>query len=186
MVRARTPPKAERTPQRRRLDGVVHVAGAAPKLLRFGRAVDILSGGNHHPLLCELEDESGPAGAWVVKPQSLLSSQDARGALLVLAELAAAEVCAWAGIPTPAVGLVRFPEKPDALAIERGLPHLAADQRNEVLELYKLNRGALAFCGRLLEGAVDVMPGTRAIDRSGKAVTNFSTRLADTPRCCFR
>jgi hypothetical protein len=78
----------------------------------------------------------------------------------VLAELAAAEVCAWVGIPTPAVGLVRFPEKPDALAIERGLPHLAAHERTEVVELYKLNRGALAFCGRLLEGAVDVMPGT--------------------------
>lgn len=164
---ARKRPGSKRPPHvpRPELGHLLHVAGSLPRKLRFGRVVDVLTGGNHHPLVGELEDEAGPAGTWVVKPQVLLSAQDARGALLVLAELAASELCAWAGVSTPAIGLVRFPRDPDLESIAQGLLHLDPELRREVLELHKLNRDALAFCGRLLEQAVDVRPhtfGTRA------------------------
>lgn len=108
-----------------------------------------------------MEGDDGPEGNWVVKPQVLLSSSDARRAYFVLSELAAAEVCTWVSVPTPAIGLTRFPEKLDKRALLASLASLDnATEREEVVELFALNRGKLAFCSLHLQGGLDVLPGT--------------------------
>jgi len=126
----------------------------------------LLTGGNHHPLLALLEDESGPAGTWVIKPQHVTSMSDPRGPLSVLAELASAEVCSWAAIPTPAIALARFPPTAIADQIRRSVAHLPKPEQDEIVQIYEINRGQLAFCSRFLPDAVNVERGTfRSIRR---------------------
>jgi hypothetical protein len=83
-----------------------------------------------------------------------------RESLFVLAELGGSEVCAWARVPTPALGLVRFPESVDVDALRKTVTSLAPGLQDEVVALHQLNRGLLALCCRHLEGAFDVLPGT--------------------------
>jgi hypothetical protein len=140
--------------------GDFHAPGLPPRVLSFGRVVAILTAGNHHPLLCELEDATGPAGMWVVKPQAIMSTSDVRGPLGVLSELAGAEVCAWAGVASPRTGLVRFPAKPDIDAVHESVPDLDEHQRAEIAEIYRMNRGVLAYCSRWIQDGVDLQPGS--------------------------
>ncbi len=133
-----------------------HEAGRVPDTLSIVRPVSILSSGNHHPLVCEMWSESGAAGIWVVKPSIVLSRSTDRSTFGVLAELAGAEVCSWAGILAPRVALTRFPNPLDERALLDGLPMLEKVQRSEVLEVFRANKGRLAFCARYLAGATDL------------------------------
>jgi hypothetical protein len=135
-----------------------HAAGLAPRSLDIARPLRILSGGNHHPILCEMGDASGSAGWWVVKPSIVMSRATDRGTFGVLAELAGAEVCAWAGLRAPAVGLTRFPASLDEAMLHEDLAARGRDEREEILEIFRVNRGKLAFCVRFLHGAVDLRP----------------------------
>lgn len=136
--------------------GLLHSAGTAPVELRLARPVRVLSAGNHHPLLCQMEDTGGPAGLWVVKPALVLSRASDRGTFGILAELAGAEVCAWASIQAPRIGLTRFPSQVDATALRGALSQLEQPEREEIVNVFDVNRGRLAFCVRYLEGAVDL------------------------------
>lgn len=103
-----------------------------------------------------MEDVVGPAGIWVVKPCIVLSRATDRGAFGILSELAGAEVCAWAGVLTPRIGLTRFPEAPSEQAIRIGCSACDPPEQDEIVEIFRTNRGRLAFCLRYLEGAVDL------------------------------
>src|SRR5262249_14598943 len=124
---------------------LLHAAGKAPDVLQLSAVLDVLDGGNHHPLRCTLSDAAGPEAPCVVKPQDVLSTGNRRaGAVNLLAELAGAEVCAWAGVRAPAIGLVRLPEQP-----ARRLWGLAPERwSSEVETVLRMNRGRLAFCCR--------------------------------------
>lgn len=135
-----------------------HKAGAPPITLRIGRPVRTLSAGNHHPLLCHMETEAGPAGLWVVKPAIVLSRSTERGTFGVLAELAGAEVCAWAGLLAPQVGLTHFPRHVDQIALRAAMLSLEPGERDEIIELYRANAGRIAFCGRYLGRAPNLVP----------------------------
>jgi len=139
-------------------EAMLHVAGTPPLTLTIARPVRVLSAGNHHPLLCEMEDETGPAGLWVVKPCIVLSRATDRGAFGILAELAGAEVCAWAGVLTPRVALTRFPAAPSEDALRIGSSACEPPERDEIVETFRVNRGRLAFCARYLEHAPDLSP----------------------------
>jgi hypothetical protein len=141
-----------------RSDPLYHVAGRTPDELSMLHPREILSGGNHHPLLCEMEDATGLSGWWVVKPSIVLSRATDRSTFGVLAELAGAEVCAWAGVRTPACGLTRFPAVIDDGALLDELSGLDRDVRDEILEIFRVNRGKLAFCTRFLNRAIDLRP----------------------------
>lgn len=134
---------------------LLHLAGRAPAVLWLEAVLDVLDGGNHHPFLCDLVDGASSAARWVVKPPDVLSMGNRRdGAINLLAELAGAEVCAWAGVRAPAIGLVRFPDEP-AKALSESAPER---WRSEVAAVLGMNRGRLGFCSRFLESAVDVDP----------------------------
>lgn len=149
------------------IDVQLHAPGNPPRKLAFGRAIDVLDGGNHHPILCELEADGGPAGTWVVKPQDVVSIGNRReGALNVVAELASAEVCAWAGVPVPATGLVRFPPKP----VDHFTGSLPEKWQKEIRTVFEINQNRLAFCCKFLQEAVDIDPDTLK-GAKGKAAT---------------
>ena len=135
---------------------LLHSAGVPPDELTIARAIRVLSAGNHHPLLCEMEDRHGPVGIWVVKPCVVLSRATDRGTFGILAELAGAEVCAWAGVLAPRVALTRFPDHPDAGALRIGASAVDPPEREEIVEIFRANRHRLAFCVRFLEGAPDL------------------------------
>jgi hypothetical protein len=160
-----------------------HVRGRAPAILSFGHVIRILSAGSHHPLLCELADGNGDTGLWVVKPQCVVSKSVGRQELIVLAELAGAEVCTWAGVHVPATGLLRFPEseRSEIMNLFDG----ADDEMREVRELFGVNRGRLASCSRFLEGAVDVLPRIlqRRCRRPETARAAIGLMLADVFMC---
>jgi hypothetical protein len=151
---------------------IFHTAGRPPRLLTIARPLRIQSGGNHHPLLCEMEDESGPAGLWVVKPIAILSRSTDRGEFGVLAGLAGAEVCAWAGVLAPGVALTRFPDAVE----ESALTAIDPAERTEVLGLFRLNRGKLAFCCRFLDGAADLKPAH--LERTRRRATTLPDAVA--------
>jgi hypothetical protein len=131
----------------------MHVFGRPPTRLRYGAYIDTLSGGNHHPVLCELETEHGePAGNWVVKPQISVTMGNRRTKLGILSELACADICSWVGIHTPEIGLMRFPDDLDKEELD-SLP-------DQVQQSFRVNRSELAFCSRHLEGATDVDPAS--------------------------
>jgi hypothetical protein len=123
----------------------------------------------------------------VVKPQQLVSASDERKEYLILSELAGAEVCAWAKVKTPAVGLARFPKEVDERALRASLAALEdAVLIEEVVEIYRINRDKLAFCSRHIPNATDVLPETfgtawarKALRRSGGSlfVVDFFVRL---------
>src|SRR5579884_634732 len=136
-----------------------HAAARPPVALRIGRPVRTLSAGNHHPLLCHMETDQGPAGLWVVKPAIVLSRSTDRGTFGVLAELAGAEVCAWAGILTPQVGITRFPKAFDEASLRAAILTLGPSECDEILETYRVNGGRVAFCGRYLGPATNLVPG---------------------------
>jgi hypothetical protein len=136
---------------------LLHEAGRPLRQLHFGQVVNILSAGSHHPLLCELEDDQGSAGLWVVKAPAVVAQPAKRGEFSVAAELVGAEVCAWAGVSAPALGLLRFPHEKTEVCT--GFITGSSEAKREVAELFDANRGKLAFCCRFLEGAVDVRPG---------------------------
>jgi hypothetical protein len=133
---------------------LLHQAGRRPRWLSFGRVIRVLSAGNHHPLLCQLEDEQGDTGLWVVKTPVVVSKSTGRQEFFVVSELAGAEVCARAGVGTPAVGLLRFPERAPAELMKPA--HGGSEVERELEELFALNRGKLAFCSRYIVDAVDV------------------------------
>jgi hypothetical protein len=114
-------------------DGVMHVAGAPPTSLTLARAIRVLSAGNHHPLLCEMEGLRGPAGLWVVKPCVVLSCATDRAESAILAELAGVEVCAWAGVLVPQIGLTRFPDPPNEEAVRLGAFTADPSERQEIV-----------------------------------------------------
>ncbi|MBI2395930.1 MAG: hypothetical protein HYV09_40575 [Deltaproteobacteria bacterium] len=130
-----------------------HAVGHAPVQLEFGTVHRVLSGGNHHPWLCQLEDASGPSGFWVVKPQHVVSRSTQRAQFGVLSELAAAEVCAWLDVPVPSLGLVRFPVDAGDVDVPA---HLDERTRQEIRTTAEINAGQLAFCGRYLPEAHDL------------------------------
>jgi hypothetical protein len=135
-----------------------HKAGTPPITLRIGRPVRTLSAGNHHPLLCQMESAAGPAGLWVVKPAIVLSRSTDRGTFGVLAELAGAEVCAWAGLLAPQVGLTHFPQRIDDTALRAAMGSLDPAEYDEIVELYRANAGRIAYCGRYLGRAPNLVP----------------------------
>jgi hypothetical protein len=146
---------------------LLHASGRRPASLRLAAILDVLDGGNHHPLLCELADDAGAVALWVVKPPDVVSIGNRRHAAInLLAELAGAEVCSWAGVGAPAVGLVRFPGEP-AKALSESVPER---WRAEVATVLGMNRGRLGFCSRFLEGAVDIDPDSLPADSSPGAV----------------
>lgn len=145
----------------------LHIASQPPVSLEWGRVIKILDAGNHHPLLCHLETEGGPAGLWVVKPYDVFSTGNRRdGAINIISELAGSEVAVLAGIPSPQPGLIRFPEVPQA-AIYDGV---AEKHRIEVQTLFGMNRGKLAFCCAYLSDSPDLDPDAIA-GPYGKALT---------------
>jgi hypothetical protein len=156
-----------------------HVRGRAPESLTFGHPIRILSAGNHHPLLCELVDGRGDVGLWVVKPQRVVSKGVGRQEFFVVAELAGAEVCTWAGLRVPAIGLLRFPKRETAGVST--LSEGSESEKKEVGDLFALNRDRLAFCSRFLEGAVDVLPRVlkRRVRRPEVARAAIALLLAD-------
>jgi hypothetical protein len=133
------------------------VAGEPPARLRIVRPVDVLDAGSHHPLLCEMSTDAGPAGVWVVKPPVVLSVGSSYGAFSILAELAGAEVCLWAGLGCPAVGLTTFPPAIDG-DLARAISALDPERRKEVADVFRVNRGRVAFCCRHLGTVPDLMP----------------------------
>lgn len=139
-------------------------------MLTLGRAIQVLDSGNHHPILCELECDGSPAGQWVVKPQYVESISNNRLVHLdLVAELAGAEVCAWAGVRCPAIGLLRFPEGSSQSYVEG----VSETHQGEVASILKINAGKLAFCSSYLQGAIDIDPDTLK-GRSGEVVTKTS------------
>lgn len=153
---------------------LLHEAGRPPRRLRFGQVVAILTAGTHHPLLCQLEDDQGPAGLWVVKAPAVVSQAAKRGEFAVVAELAGAEVCVWAGAAAPELGLLRFPrEKSDDAIGFAGPP----EARREVAELFDANRGRLAFCCRFLRDAPDVRAGVLRARRGGPGLLDDAIAL---------
>lgn len=124
----------------------LHVAGAAPYALRLVEVDELVNRGGHLPIRCQLELEDGAAaGDWIVKPPLSSGDAESRTALGVLAELAGAEVCAWAGIPTPAIGVMRLPDP---------IPERHVEGRDALLRAQlELNAGQLCFCSRFLEDA---------------------------------
>lgn len=138
---------------------MLHSPGTPPARLRIGRVVDVLDGGSHHPLLCEMETEAGaPAGVWVVKPTVVLSVGSSYGAFSIVAELAGAEVCVWAGLASPAIGLTTFPPALDKEAFERTIGALEPAKQKEVRDVFDVNRGRIAFCCRHLGTVPDLLP----------------------------
>jgi hypothetical protein len=135
---------------------LLHEGGSPPVDLRISRPVQVLSAGNHHPVLCEMEDATGPAGLWVVKPCLTMSRGTNRGTAGILAELAGVEVCAWAGVLAPRVGLARFSAKVDEAAVRVGCSARDPPEQDEIVQIFKVNQGRLAFCARYLEGAPDL------------------------------
>lgn len=127
-------------------------------MLRIVQPVRVLDGGNHHPLLCEMQTNDGPAGLWVVKPPVVTSIASNRGSFGVLSELAAAEACTWVGIQTPAVGLARFPEAFERAWLDDVTADMAIGEREEVRHIFECNRARLAFCCRFLPEALDLKP----------------------------
>jgi hypothetical protein len=140
---------------------MLHVAGRPPARLRVARPVDVLAAGSHHPLVCAMSTDTGPAGLWVVKPPVVLSVGSSYGAFSVVAELAGAEVCVWAGLGSPAVGLTTFPPALDD-AMERAIQALEPATQKEVADIFRVNAGRIAFCCRYLEPAVDLLPAAIA------------------------
>ncbi len=83
-----------------------------------------------------------------MKPQNSVSIGERREVLSVVAELAAAEVCAWVGLPTPATGVLVMPDEiEDDALLDR--------HREELRETFAINRGTVAFCSRMLDLAAD-------------------------------
>lgn len=141
-------PGAEESADPHARDRLLHIAGADPFALRFVELDEVLDRGGHRPLRCRLEFADGePAGDWVVKPPISLGDAESREELSVLAELAGAEVCTWAGLPTPAIGVVTIPPKVD----QRHLAGRDAETRQQLTT----NAGRLAFCSRFLEDAAE-------------------------------
>jgi hypothetical protein len=118
--------------------------------LFFGTPHRVLDKGLTRPILFQLEDERGNQGLWVVKAPSA----HRRGELSLLQELAGADLCAWCGLLTPAIGLARFPNEPP--------PTDDTEVGRLARELYKNNAGKLAFCSRYLDSspAVEVEEGS--------------------------
>lgn len=126
------------------MDRELHRPGTPPRILQFGAVVQVLRRGHQRPLLCLLEEQGKPAGLWVVKAAPVDPERSPTGQLLALCELAGSEACAFAGVPTPSIGLLRLPDR---------LPDLAITDRvdREVAErLLSANLGRLAFCSRWL------------------------------------
>jgi hypothetical protein len=114
--------------------------------LELGTPVDVLDAGSHKPLLCKLEDEDGaPAGDWIVKTPSMY----AHGASSLLREVIGSDLAAFAGLPTPAIGLLRLPDPPAATD--------ASDVGARAAAVYRADAGQLAFCSRKL-GAPTLEP----------------------------
>jgi hypothetical protein len=86
-----------------------------------------------------------------------LSSSGEPAALEIVAELAGAEACAWAGLASPAVGLTTFPPALDE-AMERAIAALDPATQKEVADIFRVNAGRVAFCCRYLESVADLMP----------------------------
>jgi hypothetical protein len=103
-----------------------------------------------------MSSAEGAVGLWVVKPTIVLSRASDRSTFGVLSEIAGAEVCAWAGILTPRIGLTRFPQRLDADGLLDGLTMLEKGERAEILEAFRANQGRLAFCARYLGKAIDL------------------------------
>lgn len=133
-------------------DAELHAPGRPPRIFTLGAVYRVLRLGYHRPLVCHLEDEGEPAGTWVVKPWVPDRNRSPCGQLMALCELASSEVCARVSIPTPAIGLVRLPE------YDVDLSMLEPEDRPLAAEVLAANRGALAFCSRRLERAIDLIP----------------------------
>ncbi|MFT3708607.1 MAG: hypothetical protein QM817_13225 [Archangium sp.] len=130
-----------------------HVAGTPPKELTLGIVHSVMHAGSHKPLRCQLNGRDGTLNWWVVKPQHSLGATEERTAMSVVAELAAAEVCAWVGLATPEIGLLQFPNSIE----ERFLPE---EDREYLRNLFAVNAGHYAFCSRYLENSFDLVSTT--------------------------
>lgn len=136
----------------------LHIAGVPPKELRISRPLQVLGAGSHHPVLCAMESDAGPEGAWVVKQPVVLSAASTLGAFGTVAELAGAEVCAWVGIPPPAIALTRFPTEMDPSVLRSTVSGLEPADVDELVQVWRANAGKLAFCVRHLPNAADLLP----------------------------
>lgn len=124
-----------------------HEFGTGAEPLLLGTPHRVLDSGTNKPLLFQLDYGRGmvPGGQWVVKYTSIMTG--ALGTPL-LKELAAADLCAWVGLKTPAIGLLRFPSQP--------LPTDLSDVGRAAADIYRDNAGKLAFCS----GFVPAPPAT--------------------------
>lgn len=116
-----------------------HAVGAIPTSLTIGTPHRILDQGATKPVLFQLEHDGKPAGFWVMKAQCQLN----RGGIDILRELAGTELCAHLGLPTPAVALVRIPDRPPATDDSPLGRYMA--------KVYEKDRGKLAFCSAYVE-----------------------------------
>ncbi len=145
---------------------LLHQAGSPPARLQFVEIEELLTRGGHLPVRCSLEHEDGtPAGSWVVKPPVSTGDGEGREEASVLAELAGAEVAAWMGVPTPAIGLVMMPTALDEAHFQ---PHGADEAK--LRDVFRVNDGRIAFCSRFLEDSAEWLENRHAQSQRGREV----------------
>ncbi|MEQ9080474.1 MAG: hypothetical protein RLP09_41800 [Sandaracinaceae bacterium] len=145
---------------------LLHQAGSPPARLRFVEIEELLDRGGHLPVRCNLEYEDGtPAGSWVVKPAVSLGDGENREEASVLAELGGAEVAAWMGVPTPAIGLLLMPS---GLTHDYFEAHGACESK--LRGIFGVNEGRIAFCSRFLEDSAEWLENRHAQGQHGREV----------------
>lgn len=144
----------------------LHAAGSAPIPLRFVEIEELLTRGGHLPVRCSLEHEDGtPAGSWVVKPPVSTGDGEGREEASILAELAGAEVAAWMGVPTPAIGWLRLPSALDEAHFQTHGP-----DEEKLRRIFRVNEGRIAFCSRFLDDSVEWVKNRHAQGAHGREI----------------
>ena len=117
---------------------VFHQVGVMPRTLYLGTPQSIQNTGQSRPILFQLQDDHGAAGLWIVKAQC----NSFFGCKMILAELVGADLCAWFGLNTPEVGLLRFDTSPR--------PTDTTAEGRAAARIYETDAGKLAFCSRYI------------------------------------
>ena len=119
--------------------GGFHAIGKTPQTLFVGTPHAVLDQGSSKPVVFQLDDNVGTSGFWVVKAQC----RSRAGGRSVIRELAGADLCAWFGLRTPRIGLLRVPTIP---------PLTDTSPAGEAAaHIYRNDAGKLAFCSKYIE-----------------------------------
>jgi hypothetical protein len=125
---------------------LLHTFAAPLTQLELGTPLRTLDAGMRRPMLFQLDGPEG-AASWVVKAPHRERQQE----IGLLFEIVGAELAAWLGIATPAIGITSFPSTP--------LTTDATEVGVSARDIYEKSAGRSAFCSRYLEGAPLVRAG---------------------------